>query len=80
MSYGRCHGTPFYSTSVVDGGFIRWAGKRAGKVRCRIEKSFQCLPLENDEICLGCYQTVLEARDDGNGGAPEREDMKGESE
>ncbi|MDA8155912.1 MAG: hypothetical protein M0Z52_05605 [Actinomycetota bacterium] len=65
---------------MVDDGFIRWAGKRAGKTRCRIERSFQCLPLENDEICIGCYQMELRAMDDGTEGALGREDMKGDSE
>jgi hypothetical protein len=46
---------------MMNVGFMRWSGKRINsRIRCRVERSFNCIPLEDDEICRACFEEDTE--------------------
>lgn len=62
------------SKNMKIGGFRKWALKRLqARIRCRIEKSLHCIPLECDEICASCFNAEAAGKSDA---APEKEDAK----
>ncbi len=49
--------------------FSIWSSKRImRRLRCTVEKSFRCIPLEDDEICARCF-----GADGGGAAAVEKE-------